>query len=214
MTRLSPQLLALSGDPRRRGVGSNEPNRAVPTAKFSPAQRQISARSMNASLLSKTRKDPTLIEGRPAQYIFRGLFGVLSRCGLHTPLSPIRSYHDCSDYFRPERFARWDLHPLESAALARCTPGSDIAPTAPYGALRLTLCETGTGICTIREYFPGRTSLRARGVHVAVDPQSLFSSRQSPACTKTRVGDCSSNRPGPPPASNDPWPMGGLAFSF
>jgi hypothetical protein len=31
-----------------------------------------------------------------------------------------------SSCFRLERFAGWDLHPLESATLPRCTPGTDI----------------------------------------------------------------------------------------
>src|SRR5207248_1527661 len=33
-----------------------------------------------------------------------------------------RYLHDCSDCFRLERIAGWDLHPLESAALSRRTP--------------------------------------------------------------------------------------------
>jgi hypothetical protein len=56
-----------------------------------------------------------------------------SHCGLHTRwitqgdplhrrLQPFRYLHDCSDYFRLEHFAGWDLHPLESAALSRRTP--------------------------------------------------------------------------------------------
>src|SRR5580698_10808179 len=34
--------------------------------------------------------------------------------------------HDCSDCFRLERIAGWGLHPLESAALSRRTPISDL----------------------------------------------------------------------------------------
>jgi hypothetical protein len=37
-------------------------------------------------------------------------------------LQPFRYLHDCSDCFRLERIAGWDLHPLESAALSRRTP--------------------------------------------------------------------------------------------
>src|SRR3954454_557211 len=37
-------------------------------------------------------------------------------------LQPFHYLHDCSDRFRLERIAGWDLHPLESAALARRTP--------------------------------------------------------------------------------------------
>src|SRR4051812_2562219 len=37
-------------------------------------------------------------------------------------LQPFRYLHDCSDCFRLERSAEWDLHPLESAAFARRTP--------------------------------------------------------------------------------------------
>ena len=33
-------------------------------------------------------------------------------------LQPFRYLHDCSDCFRRERIAGWDLHPLESAALS------------------------------------------------------------------------------------------------
>ena len=36
-------------------------------------------------------------------------------------LQPFRYLHDCSDCFRLERIAGWDLHPLESAAFARRT---------------------------------------------------------------------------------------------
>jgi hypothetical protein len=36
-------------------------------------------------------------------------------------LQPFRYLHDCSDCFRRERIAGWDLHPLESAALSRRT---------------------------------------------------------------------------------------------
>jgi hypothetical protein len=39
-------------------------------------------------------------------------------------LQPLRYLHDCSDYFRLEHFAGWDLHPLESAAFARRTPSA------------------------------------------------------------------------------------------
>ena len=41
---------------------------------------------------------------------------------LHRRLQPFRHLHDCSGCFRLERFAGWDLHPLESAALSRRTP--------------------------------------------------------------------------------------------
>ena len=37
-------------------------------------------------------------------------------------LQPFRYLHDCSGCFRLEHFARWDSHPLESAAFARRTP--------------------------------------------------------------------------------------------
>src|SRR4051812_17658632 len=42
-------------------------------------------------------------------------------------LQPFRYLHDCSDCFRLERIAGWDLHPLESAAFARRTPKPVIA---------------------------------------------------------------------------------------
>ena len=41
-------------------------------------------------------------------------------------LQPFRYLHDCSDCFRRERIAGWDLHPLESAALSRRTPNPDL----------------------------------------------------------------------------------------
>src|SRR5256714_15526888 len=41
-------------------------------------------------------------------------------------LQPFRYLHDCSDCFRLERIAGWDLHPLESAALSRPTPIADL----------------------------------------------------------------------------------------
>ena len=41
-------------------------------------------------------------------------------------LQPVRHLPDCSGCFRLEHFAGWDLHPLESAALARRTPTADI----------------------------------------------------------------------------------------
>src|SRR5262249_860573 len=41
-------------------------------------------------------------------------------------LQPFRYLHDCSDCFRRERIAGWDLHPLESAALSRRTPQADL----------------------------------------------------------------------------------------
>jgi hypothetical protein len=40
--------------------------------------------------------------------------------------------HDCSDRFRRERIAGWDLHPLESAACSRRTPKADISFVAGY----------------------------------------------------------------------------------
>ena len=41
-------------------------------------------------------------------------------------LQPFRYLHDYSGCSRLEHFAGWDLHPLESAALARRTPGKEI----------------------------------------------------------------------------------------
>jgi hypothetical protein len=41
-------------------------------------------------------------------------------------LQPVRHLPDCSGCFRLEHFAGWDSHPLESAALARRTPVTDI----------------------------------------------------------------------------------------
>jgi len=41
-------------------------------------------------------------------------------------LQTFRLLHACSGCFRLEQFAGWGLHPLESAALARRTPGADI----------------------------------------------------------------------------------------
>ena len=41
-------------------------------------------------------------------------------------LQPVRHLPDCSGCFRLEHFAGWDLHPLESAALARRTPIADL----------------------------------------------------------------------------------------
>src|SRR5215475_6519881 len=40
-------------------------------------------------------------------------------------LQPLRHLHSCSGCFRLERFAGWDLHPLESAAFSRRTPQAD-----------------------------------------------------------------------------------------
>src|SRR3954453_16453520 len=57
-------------------------------------------------------------------------------------LQPFRYLHDCSDCFRLERSAGWDLHPLESAAFARRTPiqdnhGVELEPIAPaIGVIR------------------------------------------------------------------------------
>src|SRR6476660_4684491 len=42
-------------------------------------------------------------------------------------LQPFRYLHDCSDRFRRERIAGWDLHPLESAAFSRRTPQAAIS---------------------------------------------------------------------------------------
>jgi len=78
--------------------------------------------------------------GRPAHRPFRGLLGVQSRYGLHTRavtyswhairrLQLFRHLHSCSGCFRLERFAGWDLHPLESAALSRRTPRTDLGRT-------------------------------------------------------------------------------------
>jgi len=48
-------------------------------------------------------------------------------CGtLNRRLQPLRYLHDCSDCFRWSG-CRMDLHPLESAALARRTPQPDVA---------------------------------------------------------------------------------------
>jgi hypothetical protein len=41
---------------------------------------------------------------------------------LHRRLQPFRHLHDCSGCFRLERFAGWDLHPLESAAFHGAHP--------------------------------------------------------------------------------------------
>jgi len=41
---------------------------------------------------------------------------------LHQRLQPFRHLHDCSGCFRLERFAGWDLHPLESAAFHGAHP--------------------------------------------------------------------------------------------
>src|SRR6201997_5010436 len=80
---------------------------------------------------------PIPLSGRPAHRPFRGLLGVHSRCSLHTRavtrfvtairrLQTFRLLHACSGCFRLERIAGWALHPLESAALSRRTPASDI----------------------------------------------------------------------------------------
>src|SRR5689334_18521650 len=45
----------------------------------------------------------------------------------YSRLQPFRYLYDCSDCFRLERIAGWDLHPLESAALSRRTPIAVIA---------------------------------------------------------------------------------------
>ena len=86
-----------------------------------------------AHLTQPYQPSPIRRSGRPAHRPFRGLLGVHSRRGLHTlARSPLvtanrrlqlfRYLHDCSDCFRLEQIARWDLHPLESAALSRRTP--------------------------------------------------------------------------------------------
>src|SRR5208283_1143341 len=41
---------------------------------------------------------------------------------LHRRLQPFRHLHDCSGCFRLERFAGWNLHPLESAAFHGAHP--------------------------------------------------------------------------------------------
>src|SRR3954471_11170042 len=51
-------------------------------------------------------------------------------------LQPFRYLHDCSDCFRLERIAGWDLHPLESAAFARRTPIPDLASQKGWSSRR------------------------------------------------------------------------------
>src|SRR6516165_8558986 len=58
-------------------------------------------------------------------------------------LQPFRYLHDCSDCFRLEQIAGWDLHPLESAALSRRTPIPVIhmPPTEPAERRTLLIVE-------------------------------------------------------------------------
>ena len=73
---------------------------------------------------------------RPAHCPFRGLLGVHSRYGLHT--RAVTVYRDtltegfshfvtsiAAPVLPAGAFAGWDLHPLESTALARRTPATD-----------------------------------------------------------------------------------------
>ena len=53
-------------------------------------------------------------------------------------LQPFRLLHDCSGCFRLERIAGWDLHPQESAAFTRRTPGAEVG-YCKYPAVKLTL---------------------------------------------------------------------------
>jgi hypothetical protein len=67
-------------------------------------------------------------------------------------LQPFRYLHDCSDCFRRERIAGWDLHPLESAALARRTPFADLCASSPEirnAVIRAAPCQSAqTGSCS------------------------------------------------------------------
>src|SRR5215469_8663548 len=77
-------------------------------------------------------------------------------------LQPFRYLHDCSDCFRRERIAGWDLHPLESAALPRRTPKADLRIGSPVNSSLpnpvLQLPGSGQGGST------KQLSVRARGV--------------------------------------------------
>ena len=53
-------------------------------------------------------------------------------------LQPFRYLHDCSDCFRRERIAGWDLHPLESAAFVTAHTQSG---RSPRGRHRPRVCQ-------------------------------------------------------------------------
>ena len=89
-----------------------------------------------AHFIQTYQPSPNGLSGRPAHCPFRGLLSVHSRCGLHT-----RAVTNCDTLI--ERLQRlhtsmtapiasaWSgcrvgLHPLESAAFSRRTPGTDI----------------------------------------------------------------------------------------
>jgi hypothetical protein len=57
-------------------------------------------------------------------------------------LQPFRFLHSCSGCFRLERVAGWALHPLESAAFARRTPGGDSRYRVKRPLVRLALMRT------------------------------------------------------------------------
>src|SRR5271154_4284016 len=99
-----------------------------------PPETEYFANIDNAHVRRADRNDPT--EFMSFTGIRRGLRSVHSHYGLHTRwitrgdpldrrLQPLRYLHDCSDYFRLEHFAGWDLHPLEGAAFSRRTPSGD-----------------------------------------------------------------------------------------
>src|SRR6478736_1750914 len=84
-------------------------------------------------------------------------------------LQPFRYLHDCSDCFRLERIAGWGLHPLESAALSRRTPGTAVPPPLRLPAGRFA--RRG------RRRFPAEDRLRRS----APAPAAWLSCRPDPA---------------------------------
>ena len=91
------------------------------------------------SLSQPYQPSPVRRPGRPARFPFRGLLGVHLRCGLHTraghlfvTLLPEGFSHFVTSMTAPvasggSEFTGWDLHPLESAALARRTSRAEIS---------------------------------------------------------------------------------------
>ena len=79
---------------------------------------------------------------------------------LHRRLQPFRHLHDCSGCFRLERFAGWDLHPLESAAFHGAHP---LLPF-PVALVRQERATNGraawTGLDPVSTYGDSQSSLR------------------------------------------------------
>src|SRR5208282_4337804 len=92
----------------------------LPTLRCRPRGRLRTARGRCGSLLlhrsGLSPHTPCRSPGALTRVAARTLAPSPIRDLLHRRLQPFRHLHDCSGCFRLERFAGWDLPPLESAA--------------------------------------------------------------------------------------------------